>query len=362
MIILEKIGLITIHDTLNFGSLLQTYSLYEAVKSLGKDITLLDYKNDAISRRECTYKFKDCRKPKEFYKAIFHHGFLEEKQRNFWSFIRNNMAVSDEFDYKSVQASNNKFDTFLVGSDIVWGMQITGSDFNYMLQFASDDKKKVAFSSSVGTRWPKDKDSKITELLSRFDSISVREQLAVKWINELLPDMNVCETCDPTMLWDKSFWNKFVERALVPSERYVLVYLKTDDKCTVKDARTYGKEHNLPVYYINYNHCESGVKNIRPTTVSQWISLFAFAEVIFTASYHGIMFSLFFEKPFFWYSRANSARTDSLSKELGIENREGNERNLILNLPINYSIINQIVAEKRKFSWERLKQIFNVEN
>ena len=40
---MKKIGLITIHDTLNYGSLLQTYALYKAIESLGVEIELIDY-------------------------------------------------------------------------------------------------------------------------------------------------------------------------------------------------------------------------------------------------------------------------------------------------------------------------------
>ena len=47
-----KIGLLTIHNTQNYGSLLQTYSTYKALHKLGLDIDLIDYRNDAITRRE----------------------------------------------------------------------------------------------------------------------------------------------------------------------------------------------------------------------------------------------------------------------------------------------------------------------
>ena len=161
---MNRIGLVTIHDTLNFGSLLQTYGLYKAIESLGKDITLVDYKNNAIAEREKTYRLSEVRGLKELYKAVFHHHFLEEKHINFWNFIRSNMKVSQPYTYKNIEKANGQFDTFVVGSDIVWGMQITGSDFNYMLEFASDSKKKISFSSSVGTRWPKDYDEKVKGL------------------------------------------------------------------------------------------------------------------------------------------------------------------------------------------------------
>lgn len=45
-------GLITIHSTQNFGSLLQTFSTISAIRSLGISITLIDYHNEKIDERE----------------------------------------------------------------------------------------------------------------------------------------------------------------------------------------------------------------------------------------------------------------------------------------------------------------------
>jgi len=350
----EKIGLLTIHDTLNFGSLLQTMALYKAVEGLGCDITLIDYKNAAISRRESTYRLRDCRKPKDVCKAIFHHGFLERKRRCFWKFIGENMGVTRPFYGETIGESNELFDTFLVGSDMVWGMNITNFDFHYMLDFLDMDKKKIAFSSSVGERWPDRCDEKIGSLLKSFDFLSVREQLSAGWIAGLI-GREVSTTCDPTMLWEEGFWMKYNDRKLAPEGNYILAYFRTDNKSTVRDAAAYGRKKNLPVYYINYNHAEPDVKNIRPESVEEWISLFVNADTIFTASYHGLLFSLYFNRPFFWYNRANKARMESLSRELGIEEREGTQRNILRDIPVDFHRINGMIAQKREESWNLLK-------
>lgn len=357
---MKKVALITIHDTLNFGSLMQTFGLYSAIQKLGYDITLLDYKNEAISKRESTYGFKDIHTVKGLYKAFFHHGFLERKYRSFWKFIRDRMKISQPYDCKTIKGANEVYDAFIVGSDIVWGMEITGGDMNYMLQFVNEDKKKLAFSSSVGTRWPTDMDLEIGTLLSRFDAISVREELAVKWVNEVAPGIKVCETCDPTMLWDREFWSQFCRSGLTQRGEYILTYLTTDDKRTVRDAVAYGKKHHLPVYYINYGHAVPGVKNIRPGTVEEWISLFAHAHTVFTASYHGILFALYFERPLFWQSRANPARTQSLSRELCIQNREGIIDNYSLDAKMDYRLINRLIQRKREESWHVLRAMLSM--
>ena len=54
-------GLITIHDTLNYGSLLQAFSLYKAVETLEADVEILDYQCKAIADRETTYTLREIR-------------------------------------------------------------------------------------------------------------------------------------------------------------------------------------------------------------------------------------------------------------------------------------------------------------
>ena len=39
-----KIGLLTFHDTNNFGSYLQTYGLYKKIIDLGHECEIVDYK------------------------------------------------------------------------------------------------------------------------------------------------------------------------------------------------------------------------------------------------------------------------------------------------------------------------------
>lgn len=48
----NRIGLLTIHHTTNFGSALQTYGLYSKIREMGYDISIIDYRCEAIENRE----------------------------------------------------------------------------------------------------------------------------------------------------------------------------------------------------------------------------------------------------------------------------------------------------------------------
>ena len=49
---MKRIGLLTFHDTTNFGSWLQTYALYEKVRQLGYNAEIIDYRCKGIELRE----------------------------------------------------------------------------------------------------------------------------------------------------------------------------------------------------------------------------------------------------------------------------------------------------------------------
>ena len=173
------------------------------------------------------------------------HKAMQKKYENFWSFIKKNMKITKPYTRENVKELNNIFDVFIVGSDIVWGTNITGNDWTYFLDFADDSKTKIAFSSSIGTKWNSDVEKQILSNLNKFKSISVREELAQSWLREI--GINADVTCDPTMLWDSSFWSRMVERPKTNEQPYVLVYMWTKDMRTVNHAKMYAKAHGLRV-------------------------------------------------------------------------------------------------------------------
>lgn len=352
---MNRIGLLTIHDTINFGSQLQTYSLYKAVESLGCNVKLIDYKCDAIAARESTLPLKDAKNIKDVVKSLILHGNLERRKTNFNRFMNEHMSISREYNKHTIVDANDEFDTFLVGSDIVWGLNITGSDFNYMLEFADDEKKKVSFSSSVGTKWSTDDEWKVRECLSKFNQIAVRESEAAEWIKPLV-STEVEITCDPTMLWNRSFWEKLIDKTNTTG-KYVLVYMSDPENVCVKRAIEYGRRHKMPVYYINYRAPVYGTVDKRPVSLEEWISLFYYAEVVFSASYHGLLYSLYFEKKVFYFNWTNKSRMNSLANKLSIESREGTLENIEKDVPMHYNVINQQIDVMRSNSWGILKRM-----
>ena len=347
---MSKIGLITIHDTVNYGSLLQTYATYRMLRELSYDVELIDYQCEDIRKREAVPSLKSSRTLKDVTQLLLWGRPLSQKYRNMRHFIQENTAISRAYTRRTIEEANGDYDTFMVGSDIVWSKRITGGDDTYYLDFTDDGKKRIAFSSSVGMVWEEQDRPHVEKLLRRFDHISVREWMAAEWIRDLY-GIEADTTCDPTMLFDGDFWRRLADEEPLSRQGYVLIYTMSADRRNILDGIRYAKEHGKEAWYINFYAPVRGTKTRRPVTVGQWLSLFLNADTVFSASYHGLLFSLYFRKNVFFYNgRGETSRMISLAEETGILYREGTEENIRVDAPINFDRVDWVLAEKRAVS------------
>lgn len=208
-----KVALLTFHDTTNFGSFLQTYGLYFTLNQLGIDCEVLDYQCAAIQRKELPQKRPESWTIKKIAKFFLIEPTKNHKYKNMMDDIRRLLKLSQRFDRGDIQKANEQYDAFLVGSDILWGLDITEGDTAYFLDFVQDKKKKFAFSTSVGNPWTTNEKKLVTPFLKEFTKISVREQEAALWVSELT-GVNPEVVCDPTMLVEDGQWKELAKKAI----------------------------------------------------------------------------------------------------------------------------------------------------
>lgn len=344
-----KVGLLTYHHTTNFGSLLQTYGLYKTVLNLGIACEVIDYHNEAVDKRETPLRLRNCRTPRNFVHYFLREPAKRKKEKSFADFVKNNMSLSEaRYDLDNIAESNDKYDKFLVGSDLVWDFSINGNDCTYMLDFVKDDNKKLAYASSAGSIW-KEKEM-VTHLLGAFSHIGVRENAICDTLNEWLKK-DVDFVCDPTMLVEAEEWKRMATPRQI-KERYILCYFQDKEGKIYQDALAYGKKHNLPVYVIAYHKIPKGLRAVHPVAIGEFLSLILHADTVFTASYHGMLYSLYFNKKFFYYNRGWTSRMESIAKYLQIESREGLQHEAE---EMDYEEINRRMEIFRKESTDKLK-------
>lgn len=352
-----KIGVLTFHRTSNFGSSLQTYGLYKKIMDLGGECVIVDYRCPAIEKRENIKPKLSLRHPKSVLKYFLYGKKMQEKAFSLQEFANQNMKMSREVNPETIAELNPEYGKYIVGSDIVWGRDITEDDYNYFLEFVTDSKKKYAFASSVGDYRIRDNEDQLCNLLRGFQQIAVREDGAVDWVKKIA-GVNAQVVCDPTMLLTISEW----ETAIHPTtyaEDYVLVYFGNDNPKCMSDAITYAEAQNKKIKVINYFKKIKQVENIRPTSLNDFLGLIKNASMVFTASYHGMLFSIYYHKEFQFYTRAHKSRVLSLADRLGVLNHCGDENKIEEYQNVVYENVEKRVEEFRMHSISVLKSMLD---
>lgn len=352
---MKKLGLITFHDTNNFGSWLQTYALYKKLADIGITVEVIDYRCDEIIRREklTLHSVNEIllKKSGEVYLILLKRLI---KQFFFWLYSQKYIRVSRiKYNRINIKSANAKYDVFMIGSDLVWDTRVTNRDFTYMADFAEESKRKISYAASLGyERIPDNELKEYKRCLSRFHSISVREESAEKLLKDIV-SVPIEVVSDPTMLLTKKEWLHFVKKTS-KFEDYVLVYFVDDKEKILRVARQYARNHRCKVLVIS-DWRVGGAVNISPYSISDFLTLIYYAKKVFTASYHGVLFSLYFEKQLAFCNRKPEDRMKSLADRMGIANYEINADGFDVETKIDYGDVTLKINEFRKKSMYQLK-------
>ena len=350
-----KVGLLTFHDTSNFGSLLQTYGLYKKVNDLGYECEVIDYQCENIVKREVPDSFHFTLSPH----ALLHDFFVLRHQRLKYKalshFMHSKIVLSDRCDRDTISIVSNQYETLLIGSDIVWGLDITDGDLTYLLDFAEYRKcRKLSYAASIGNPWTEDEKIMVAPLLKRFNHISVRENESAEWVK----DASGCEAsvvCDPTMLLTPDEWKNEVDVEIGRNKKYILVYFMKGD--CLKSALEYSKKTRLDVFVVGYGVSRSrDYRFVQPHSLCDFLSLVYNATIVFTASYHGFLFSTYFNRPFVYFNISHPSRMTTIARILGVEHLDATHQ-VPKEIEYDYEMVNNKLEEYRQQSITELKRM-----
>lgn len=322
-----KIGIVTIMDYTNYGNRLQNYAVQQVLKTRFhcEVVSLVSYKAKPFYDGNYIEWIKDqvvkkmCIVPKLAEKRF---GANVTRWANFQSWSR---KIKTRNYYESTALSsklNKEYDYFFVGSDQVWNYHFSSSRFeDYFLKFA-EDSKKVAISASFGVAdIPESWKEEYIKGLKSFKHISVREE-AGKIILQRLLDRDVPVLIDPTMMLSKEEWLKVSRKPRVNcSKPYILKYYLGDESEETK-IDDWAKRNG----YLVYELLNDKIPELYSAGPGEFISLINNATMVCSDSFHCIVFSIIFSKPFLVYARQGkedymTSRIDTLLNKFGFQNR-----------------------------------------
>ena len=318
---MRKVGVITFHDSINYGALLQTYALQRVIGELGYVAEVINYHNTNENNnhlnklRSFTWH--------NFLRPIF-GGNLRRRRSN--QFRIKYYRLSKQYNSRiDIVTSPPIYDAYITGSDQVWNPNITGGDASYFLDFAPKKAIKISYAASFGIEYiPQDYIDEFTILLNNLDSISVREINAKKIINSLPITKQIKVVLDPTLLIDSNKWEELIaEDKDEVNEKYILCYYMPGNKeiCNgIKSiASKLSKETGLEVINIGkkeYSKLKFWERNYIEEGPLEFLRLFKNAEYVVTNSFHGTAFSIIFNKQFYIPIKVNSDETKRLNSRI----------------------------------------------
>lgn len=369
-----KMSIITLHCVKNYGSVLQTYATQEYFKNMGLEVEVIDFRRDDL-QDPYFYVNKGVKKigsgnkkkiKKFIYKSIS-KKVADRKIKVFGGFLDRYINISEKVYLSEKDISDNppSADIYCVGSDQMWNKECNhGIVRPFFLTFAPEDKKRMSFASSFGRKSLDEDEIVVTrKMLQKFDAISVREDSGLKILQDLGIENGV-HILDPTLCLTGKEWSKLCERKLAPRKPYLLIYELGSNSLLKDCAKKIAKEKGLKIIRIGigFSQVIKGHTTLFPE-VDKWLSLFKYADYIITDSFHGTAFSINFNKQFHVvYPRNFSTRLQSALGLFKLENRVAKNTGAfkISNTPINYEVVNAILAQERNKSKEFAKKAINM--
>lgn len=371
----DEIGILTFHNADNYGSVLQAYALLNTIKKITENsCSIINYSSDEQKGMyEIYLPSKGIKNHiKNLYIFLFQKKKRIMKKKSFEFFRTKYLDIDSEKDCIGAKDIEN-MSIVVCGSDQIWNIHIKDFKDFYMLSELSN-VKKISYAASMGgidLNLTECEKKQIYKYLSDFSAISVRENVAQKMLRGC--DIDVEEVLiDPTFLISKNQWKMIMSKRKI-KEKYIFFYSVDYNEDSVKIAQWYGKKFHMPVVIMytswhSYFICKEGIQWSGCTDVEDFLSLIYYSEFILSGSFHGTVFSIIFNKPFYRIQKkykdkmVDDDRIHTLFSKLKIENREiniGNYKSYCDKIyDIDFKLINQNINNERERSLLFLKKAF----
>lgn len=313
-----KVGIITWWRN-NYGSILQALALqqklnqyndlqYEIICQFGKKSTSVDNVFDKIK----SVGLAETRK-RVFWKVAFKGLRLRNKKMQ--QFVDENLKVSNQqYNEHDIADSNKYYDTYICGSDQIWNPDLVPTDSMYWLPFVEKGKNKIAYAPSFGASTVTEKQKEqIKANLSTFKAVSCRENSGARTINQIIGEKKCEAVLDPTMLIERDYWDTISEDKIY-DEKYIFAYMLRGTAAQRKYIEKIARERNLKIVSIPFLDYEKidpydlkfGDYKLWDANPAEFISAIRHAEYVFCDSFHCIVFSILYHRPFFVFPKVGA--------------------------------------------------------
>ena len=354
-----KIGILTQPLQYNYGGLLQNYALQTVLKEAGNECVTLDWQNVYIKPSATKFQ-KRVALLKHYIKCLINKCPAPKTTFDAFkdNYINSTPKIFNSRGFAKA-AKSTEIEAIVVGSDQCWRPIYCFPFLKQMFaSFASSKIKKYAYAASFGTdNWEfSDRDTRVaSKLVKEFEYVSVRESSAIELCKTHL-GVEATLVLDPTMLLTSEQYTAIVEQAhtpVSPGDFYYYILDSTPEKALMLDCIS--KEYNLQPFYVEriQQRPDNYVGESVAPSVLSWIRGFMDAKMVIVDSFHGMVFSIIFNKPFWVIANKERgvARFESLLKLFGLEDRIITDYQTVdFNKEIDWSMVNGKLKQLRNIS------------
>jgi len=340
-----KVGVLTFHRCINYGSFWQARCLVQGLQSMGVDAELLDHDSADVRRAELRCALQP-QLPRRTRRADL--GRYAAKTRSFHrAFERMPRSRSFSLDHPEEAGA---YDLVMVGSDEVWNFAHPWYGFKPI--FFGDHLRADRLASYAASFGNHDADCGIdpdwAAKLKRFSALSVRDENSRRLVQDGLAQ-------DPTLVLDPCL--QFPpERERQQEGGYLALYGHSFPDWFAAAVRSWADANGRRIVSIGYANDWADEQRIE-VAPEEFSSAIAQADAVATNFFHGCVFALHHERPFVCAPssyRFNKVRdlTHALGAERHMVRQETGAGRYaeLLGSPLEPAIADRIEAMRRQSS------------
>ena len=352
-----KLALINLPIDNNVGGNLQRYALCRTLQEIGIDVTHIQlrfhyniplWKKPYVYSKRILLKILFGRNIEIFNEQIQNKLYLESLSQILPFYDKYVPHSAPIYDLRELKRIITDFDAALVGSDQVWRKRIANRYLKTMLlDFIPNSMPCFAYAVSFGgaeNELSQREAYIFINLYGKFKMVSVRENSGIDMLDGLgCTNPQSIHLLDPTFLVPKAEYERIAYNAHIEKqnsgEMFCYILDKNDEK--TNKINLIAKEKGMSTFGMTLDSC---------VNIEQWLFSYSQAKYIVTDSYHGMVFALIFNKPFYVFENKfrGNERFKSLQDTFGITNHEDSP---------DWDNINNIIKRESEKSYKFLKEI-----
>lgn len=344
-----KVGIVTVHDSNNYGSFLQAYALKIVLEGYGHEVYFSRTRDKKLLKSIFVPKILQKKLLKHPIQVISDRKIGKEKRKAFLK----DQEVFNEIDAEELK----KMDVVILGSDEIWNTQVP--TFRTGIFYGAGLENLIAYAVSVGRAEKKDifLNEEIVRNIRRIPDIMVRDLRTKKIVEDITGEISEI-VCDPTFLVDTSVFKSESKNRDVCASAYLLIYSYSIDEKLKLKIQKFAKDNNLKIVSACFKY-QWADYNVMCGPL-EFCEIIAKASYVITTTFHGTIFSVLNEKQFISFPA--SIKTVDLLIRLGLQDRIMNceisdqeMSNCLKQNRINYDKVNKVIADFRNASLRLLE-------